>query len=268
VFASAWLLLLLACTGALLAHIALPAIAALLLLVAWALFDLPGWRRLWREGRDDFVIAAITALATISIRLEMAILLGTVLSLVVYLQRTSKPWMRVMGFDVAPGALSSDRPFVVRSDVPAPLPECPQLKMIRMEGEVYFGAVAHVADQLRELRLGTPGGAPAARHLLVMAKSMNFIDLPAAELWRAEMAARRHNGGDLYFHRPRPPVMAMWQRLGFVDALGRDHIYPTKRHAIHSIFQRLDRSVCAHCTARVFEECQALPLPLPVSTTT
>ena len=68
-------------------------------LVAWSLFDLPGWRRLWTHSRQDFAIAAATALATVTIRLEVAILLGTVLSLVTYLHRTSKPSMRVMGFD-------------------------------------------------------------------------------------------------------------------------------------------------------------------------
>jgi sulfate permease, SulP family len=254
VFASAWLLLLLAFTAPLLALIPLPAIAALLLVVAWSLFDLPGWRRLWIEGRDDFAIAAVTALATVTIRLEMAILLGTILSLVVYLHRTSRPHMRVMGFD----STTPERPFVVRADVPAPLPECPQLKMIRMEGEVYFGAVPHVADQLREMR-----AAPdAPKHLLVMAKSMNFIDLHAAELWRAELAARRSVGGDLYFHRPRPPVLELWQRVGFTQELGRDHIFATKRIAIATIFERLDRNACASCTVRVFEECQSLPAPL------
>ena len=251
VFASLWLLLLLAFTAPLLALIPLPAIAGLLLVVAWSLLDVPGWRRLWRDGRDDFVIAAVTALATVTIRIEMAILLGTILSLVVYLHRTSRPYMRVMGFDnTAP-----ERPFVVRADVPAPLPECPQLKMIRMEGEVYFGAVPHVADQLRDMR-----AAPdAAKHLLVMAKSMNFIDLHAAELWRAEMQTRRAAGGDLYFHRPRPPVLELWQRVGFTQELGSDHIFPTKRIAIATIFQRLDRSVCARCQIRVFEECGTLP---------
>ena len=94
-----------------------------------------------------------------------------------------------MGFD----STGYDRPFVVRANVPAPLPECPQLKMIRMEGEGYFGAVTHVADHLRDLR-AAPG---SARHLLVMAKSINFIDVPVAELWRAELAARRDDGGDL-----------------------------------------------------------------------
>ncbi len=253
VFASLWLLLLLAFTGPVLALIPMAAIAGLLLIIAWSLFDIPGWQRLWQHSRSDFAIAAVTALATMTIRIEMAILLGTILSLITYLHRTSRPYVRVMGFDTT----GPERPFVVRADVPAPLPECPQLKMIRMEGEVYFGAVPHVADHLRDLR-----AAPdAPRHLLVMAKSMNFIDLPAAELWRAELHARRAGGGDLYFHRPRPPVLALWERIGFTPELGQDHIFATKRIAIAKIFDRLDRSICARCHARVFEECAALPPP-------
>jgi SulP family sulfate permease len=253
VAASIWLLLLLAFTSPLLALIPLPAIAALLLVVAWSLFDIPGWRVLWAHSKPDFAIAAVTALATMTIRIEMAILLGTILSLVTYLHRTSRPYVRVMGFDNT----EHDRPFVVRADVAAPLRECPQLKMIRMEGEVYFGAVPHVADHLRDLR-----AAPeAAKHLLVMAKSMNFIDLPAAELWRDELRKRRAAGGDLYFHRPRPPVLELWDHVGYIDEIGRDHVFATKRIAIATIFERLDRKICAHCTIRVFEECQVLPRP-------
>lgn len=255
VFASAWLLLLVAVSAPLLALIPMPAIAGLLLLISWSLFDAPSWRRLWQHSRQDFAIAAVTLLATISIRLEMAILLGTILSLVTFLYRTSKPFMRVMGFDHAD---DPSRPFVVRADVPAPLPECPQLKMVRMEGEVYFGAVPHVAEQLRELR----APAESARHLLVMCKSMNFIDLPAAELWRQELRTRRANGGDLYFHRPRAPVLELWQKVGFLEELGPDHIFPTKRIAIATIFDRLDRGICATCTIRVFEECKGLPPPV------
>jgi SulP family sulfate permease len=251
VFSSLWLLLLLAFTGSLLALIPLPAISALLLIVAWSLFDIPGWRRLWTYSRQDFVIAMVTALATMTVRIEMAILLGTILSLVTYLYRTSRPFMRVMGFD----STEHDRPFVVRADVPAPFPECPQLKMVRMEGEVYFGAVPHVADQLRELR----EPADAAKHLLVMAKSMNFIDVPAADLWRGEMVLRREQGGDLYFHRPRPPVIELWQHIGYTQELGADHVFATKRIAIATIFDRLDRGICAHCTVRVFQECKTLP---------
>ncbi len=253
VFASLWLLLLIAFTSPVLALIPMPAIAALLLVVGWSLLDIAGWRRLYGHSRQDFAIAMATCIATLTIRIEMAILLGTILSLVTYLYRTSRPFMRVMGFD----STEHDRPFVVLADVAKPLPECPQLKMIRMEGEVYFGAVPYVADQLRALR-----EQPAPKHLLVMAKSMNFIDLPAAELWYGELAARRALGGDLYFHRPRRPVLEQWQRLGHVDTLGVDHIFATKRQAIASIFARLDRDICATCHVRVFEECKGLPPPL------
>ena len=117
----------------------------------------------------------------------------------------------------------------------------------------------HVADHLRDLR-----AAPVhALHLLVMAKSMNFIDLPAAELWRAELHARRAEGGDLYFHRPRPPVLELWDHVGYTAELGRDHIFATKRIAIATIFERLDRAICARCSVRVFAECQQLPPPVP-----
>src|SRR6185312_8740059 len=115
-----WLLVLVAFTAGLLAWIPMPAIAALLLLISWSLFDWQGWRRLFSHSRQDFAIAATTFVATVSIRLEVAILLGTVLSLVTYLHRTSKPAIRIMGFDSTGPA----RPLVVRTDVPSPLPKC------------------------------------------------------------------------------------------------------------------------------------------------
>ncbi len=254
VFASAWLLLLIAFTAPVLALIAMPAIAALLVVVAWSLFDIPGWRRLWRNSRQDFAIAAVTALATVTIRIEMAILLGTILSLMGYVYRTSKPFVRVMGIDTA----SPTRSFVAIEDLKQPLPECPQLKLIRMEGEVYFGAVQHVLDNLERLR----NGPHAPKHLLVMAKSMNFIDLPAVEMWQTETARRRRDGGDLYFHRPRPPVLEVWQRTGYLKELGDDHLFASKRIAIASIFDRLDRDICSTCTVRVFDECATLPPPV------
>ena len=253
VFSALLLLALIALSAPLLARIPHAAIAGLLLLIAWALMDLPGWKRLWRASRGDFAIVAATGLATVTIRIELAILLGTILSLVTYLHRTSKPAMRTMGFDtVAPG-----RRMVELAAAEAPLPECPQLKMLRLEGEVYFGAVPWVSEQLRELR--TRRGAQ--RHLLVMAKSMNFIDLAAADMWRQELTARRTSGGDLYFHRPRPQVLELWARLGFVQELGADHVFAGKREAIGRIFQRLDPVICSCCSVRLYEECQGLPHP-------
>jgi SulP family sulfate permease len=124
-----------------------------------------------------------------------------------------------------------------------------------MEGEVYFGATQHVADILHALR-SQPN---AQKHLLVMAKSMNFIDLAGAELWATELAARRAMGGNLYFHRPRPEVIRMWRKTGFTALLGPEHQFPDKFTAISHIFSKLDPEICRHCSARIFWECKTAP---------
>lgn len=251
VFSAVLLLALVALSAPLLALIPMAAIGALLLWVAWSLLDLPSWRELARLSRTDFVIALATLAATLTLRLEVAILLGTLASLVTYLSRTARPAMRSMGFD----SFAADRPFVVVDGNPKAMPECPQLKLLRMEGSVFFGAVPHVADRLFALR----SEPQPQHHLLVMSKSMNFIDLPGAQLWQRELQARRAMGGDLYFHRPRPQVLETWQRIGFFDELGEDHVFADKRSALAAIVPRLDGEICAKCSVRCFEECERQP---------
>jgi SulP family sulfate permease len=303
VFSALLLLLLVAVSAPLLSQIPMAALAALLVMVALALLDGSRWRRLWSLSRADFGVALATMAATVTIRLETAILLGTILSLMLFVYRTSRPAMRTMGFD----SRNKDRQFVVidddqpstpaaadrsnvqsTADVPfkqgpwnrlrratgaaAPpggrephevgdrggnLPECPQLKLLRMEGEVYFGATQHVADMLHALR----SQSEPQKHLLVMGKSMNFIDLAGAELWEQELAARRAMGGDLYFHRPRPEVVRMWRKTGFTQLLGPEHQFADKQSAIATIFRKLDPEICRHCTARIFWECKTAPGP-------
>jgi sulfate permease, SulP family len=247
VFSALWLLVLVALSGALIASIPTAAVAGLLLLVAWSLLDVAQWRRLLQLSQLEFGIAFVTLVATLAFRLELAIVFGTMLSLAAYLWRTARPAMRTMGFDTH----EAGRPLVITDGNISALPECPQLKLLRMEGPVYFGATQYVGERLHVLR-----AAPEPQqHLLVMAKSMNFIDLAGDELWRNEMRQRRNGGGDLYFHRPRPPVMDLWQRTGFLDELGRDHIFPDKRIAIATIVPKLDPGRCARCTVKLFDEC-------------
>jgi SulP family sulfate permease len=260
VAAAGLLVALVALAGPLLAWIPLAGVSALLLVVAWALVDRSAWQRTWRLDRSEFAVALATALATVTLRLEVAVLAGVMLSLVVYLYRMARPALRSMGF----ASQRAGRPFVVldpgpQSPPPGALPECPQLKLLRMEGSVWFGAVAHVAEHLRGLREPASPGRGVQRHLLVMAKSMNSIDLAAADLWDGERIRRREAGGDLYFHRPRPQVLALWRRTGFLQRLGEDHVFPDKRSAIATIVPRLDEAVCRRCTVRLFDECADRP---------
>ncbi|BDI03774.1 SulP family inorganic anion transporter [Sphaerotilus microaerophilus] len=249
VSSSLWLLLGVAVLAVPLAHIPRAAIAGLLLLVAWGLIDTAQWLHVVRSDRSEYAVALTTLFATLTLRLESAILLGTSLALLLHLYRSARPAMRLMGFDRG----DPERRLVVLADSPAALPPCPQLQLLRMEGSIYFGAASHVNDQLHALR----AAADTPRHLLVMAKSMNSIDLAGLAVWEDELRERRARGGDLYFHRPRSQVVEIWQRSGFLDRLGADHVFPDKRRALAAIHRRLDPAVCATCQIKLFWECQS-----------
>ena len=254
-FAALLLVALVALAAPLLAWIPLAAISGLLLLVAVSLVDRAAWRELLRLDRREAAVAAGTLLATLLLPLQVAVLAGVAASLVLYLHRTAHPALRTMGF-ASPPAAGLLRPFVVlEPGAPNCPPECPQFKLLRMEGSVWFGAEAHVDDALQALH-----DAPQpARHLLVMGKSMNFIDAAGAALWERERQRRLAMGGDLYFHRPRPEVQRVWQASGYIGRLGADHVFADKRSAIATIVPKLDGGICATCKLRVFEECANQP---------
>jgi SulP family sulfate permease len=170
-----------------------------------------------------------------------------VVSLLAYLHRTSRPAMR----SLVPDPRHPGRKFTV---VEGGLAECPQLKILRIEGSIYFGAVEHVATHFETLRHAAPG----QRHLLVMSKSINFVDLPGADLLADEAVKRAKAGGHLYFYSLRQPVEEMLRQGGHMGLIGEDAVFHTKDDAIARVFARLDREVCAKCTARIFRECATL----------
>ena len=134
----------------------------------------------------------ITFFSTLLLELEFAILLGVTLSLVVYLNRTSKP--RV--YSRAPDPHLPKRKF---SSDPS-LPECPQLKLMRIDGSLFFGAVQYISEKLINLRKQHP----QQKHLLLLCQGMNFVDVTGAELLEKEARQRREMGGRLYLYNIKP----------------------------------------------------------------
>jgi len=221
----------------------------MLVYIAYGLFDARGFVRLLRVNKADFFVALITGGGLLFLPFQQAILIGCAISLLLYLHRTAHPGVRTL----VPNPAVPGRTFTPVDEFAGPMLECPQLKLVRIEGAIYFGAAGYVSQRLHNMRHKT-----TQKHLLVMVKSMNFIDLAGADIWEQELAARRAMGGDLYFHRPRNPVRELWQKIGFDVRLRPENIFGSKREAVASIYTRLDPDVCATCVPRIFAECQKL----------
>jgi SulP family sulfate permease len=243
-----FLIVVLLAVAPLIAYIPLAAVAAILMLVGWGLIDFAAIAKIVRMSKPEAFVLGITFAATMTLSLEVAILVGVFVSLVAYLYRTSRPTMR----SLVPDPHDAERSMV---EVDGKRRECPQLKIVRIEGSIYFGATNHVANHFDTLRKVSP----AQKHLLIMAKSMNFVDVAGADLLADEAAARRAGGGDLYLYGLRQPAREMLQRGGQLDRIGPHNVFVAKNEAIAKVFARLDRTICRQCTARIFLECQTVP---------
>jgi len=246
VFAGVFLMVLLIPLAPLAAHIPYAALAGILFLVAWGLIDFSHIRRTLQASRGDSVVLVATFFATLLTDLVVAILLGVFLSFLVYLSRTSRPRVLVR----VPDPRDPHRLFTTD---PA-LPECPQLKIVRIDGSLFFGAVDYVGEKLRRLARE----CPMQKHLLLLARSINFVDAAGAELIAREARSRRAMGGRLYLHQVKEVTCETLKRSGYRGEIGAENIFASKEEAIATIFKRLDSDICARCDKRIFIECASL----------
>lgn len=222
------------------------AMAGILFLVAWGLIDFHHIKKIFKASRSDFTILAVTFIATLTLELEFAILLGVFLSLVVYLSRTSRPKVLTR----VPDPTDPRRKFVTDSR----LPECPQFKIVRVDGSLYFGAVNHVAESFRRFREQNP----EQKYVLLVAVGINFLDVAGAELLAQEAQHYRKLGGGMYFYQIKEDVCTPLRRGGYIQEIGDENMFSSKTEAVGEIFQTLDKDICANCDKRIFNECQTI----------
>ena len=227
------------------AYLPLPALAGVIMLVAWYLIDVRYIRRVMRVSKGELTVLGSTFLATLLVDLEFAIYAGVLLSLILYLQRTSHPRISSM-------APNPSQPKGYFNEVRKHgLKECPQLKIIRLDGSLFFGAVNHVQRYLHRLSITNNEW----KHILIVGSGINFIDLAGAEMLAQEARRMRARGGSLYLCTLKDSVHLFLQQSGYKAILGDENVFASKDEAIRRIFERLDHRRCELCPRRIFREC-------------
>jgi SulP family sulfate permease len=232
------------------------ALASVLLVTAYGMIDRAEIARIWRGARGDAAIMVITFVATLLFPLQFAVLTGILISFAIYIMGTSVP--RVV--PVMPADNYSH--FAPRPEVRP----CPQLAILDIFGDLYFGAASHIEEAIRNHL----EAHPTQRFLLLRLFSVDHIDISGVHALESIVRALRQRGGDVFMMRTQVPVLDIFKSTGFYDYLGEDH-FLSYGDAIGHIFNRiLDPTICIYeCEARVFKECMNLPRPekLPVEST-
>lgn len=249
VFAALALTAILLLIAPLTAYLPIASMAGVLLVVAYGLIDFHHIRTIVRTSTSEAAVLAVTFLATLLVELEFAIYVGVILSLLMYLNRTSHPHF----ITLAPDPDTDRRSFI--NITRKPVFECPQLKIIRIDGSLFFGAVDHFAQELRAISKNFPEQA----HILIEGSGINFIDVAGCEALANESHRLHMNGRQLYLCTLKGEVLETLRRGGYLQRIGEENIFTSKREAIDRIVPRLDPERCRVCTVRIFRECAGMP---------
>ncbi|KAB2319639.1 SulP family inorganic anion transporter [Betaproteobacteria bacterium SCN1] len=220
------------------------AMAGILFMVAWGLIDFDEIFHTLKSSRQESAILLTTFACTLFLTLEEAIIVGVLMSLAIYLARTSKPQVRVR----VPDPHNKKRRFMDADNAV----QCPQLRFVRIDGSLFFGATSHIRENLAAQDVAAPG----QKHVAVVAHGINFIDLAGAHYLAEEAQRRRALGGGLYFIRVKDTVQEQLAESGALKTIGGINLFDTKTEAIETIYSRLDPEVCKTCRARIFRECR------------
>ena len=230
----------------LISYLPLAAMAGVILLVAYNLIDFKNIKKTFTYSKSESVIFTATFLATLLFELEFAIYLEVLLSLMLFIAKTSTPDVHTLAFGTPPG--EGDRRL--QSIRKAPLVQCPQLKIIRIDMSIYFGSINHIQKQISQIV-----DNQRIYHILIVASGVNFIDLAGIEALLIENKRLKAQNGSLYFVAVKSTAFEFMEKVNFVNEIGRDNFFDSKAEAINVLYYRLDKSKCEKCQALVFKEC-------------
>lgn len=248
IFASIALVLILLAIAPLATYLPHAAMAGILFLVAWGLIDFHHIGHIWHTSKIESTILFATLIGTL-FNLEAGIFLGVFLSLVTFLYRTSKPEI----VPVVPAAEEGAYHFVRAEG----RPECPQLRILRINGSIYFGSASYVQTTLQQIDEDNP----QQKSVLIAAASLVRIDIAGAEMLAQEARRRRRIGGGLYFYRLNQTCHDFLQHGGYAQEIGVGGFFPVMTDVTGALYWTLDPDICRTCKTRIFKECNKGVLP-------
>ncbi|MGV6811297.1 MAG: SulP family inorganic anion transporter [Brevirhabdus sp.] len=249
IFASGFLALTLIFFSPLVSHIPTPAMAGLILVVAWKLIDIKEIRHIVTTSRPETLILLLTLSAGLFIELDFAIYVGVIASLSVFIYETAYPEVVATTPVQTEGGKRDFREVGGNG-----FPECKQLTVIRVTGSLYFGSVENVESAISAIRKARP----KKKHLILYLKSVRKLDLAAGDMLIDLIRDVREKGGEVYIVAGTDDLFRSLERFHVTEELGPDHLFDSKAEAITTMTREFSRSICQVCLLDVFRECDPL----------
>lgn len=225
VFTGIFVLLTLLFLTPLLYHLPQAVLAAVIIMAVVGLVNFAAIRHAWHANRHDGIAAAVTFIATLAFapHLDNGILLGTGLAILLYLLRTMKPRVAILGRHPDGSLRDAEVHHLPASDV---------VTAVRFDGRLYFANVAFFEDAILE----AVAAHPKARYLLVVGNGINEMDASGEEVVRHLVERLRGNGIQVVFSGLKKQVIDVMDATGLLALIGEENLHATADRALAAIY--------------------------------
>lgn len=205
------------------------ALAAVIILAVSGLVDLRSIPETWRYSKADGASNAVTFFGVLVYGVEGGLVMGVVLSVLLYIWRTGHPNIAVVG------RLPHTTEF--RSVERHKVEIWPEILLVRVDENLYFANVGHVTDMIgRELQK-----RPGVKHLVLVMSGVGFVDSSALKELQIASENLREAGVTLHLADVKGPVMDRLRRTRIFEQIAPGQVFPTAQAAVSALSREVAR---------------------------
>lgn len=198
----------------LLGYIPQAALAGLLLVTAVRLVDFRRLKATLRASRYDAALVIVTAVTGILLDLDKAVLLGVIVSVILFVPRAAK--LRASELVVAPEGVVRERtPEDVGDD---------RTVIYDLEGELFFGAAPELDRHLAAISARI--GAGQVKFVVLRLKRVRHPDAVSIERLADFLKSENGQKAQILLAGVRPDTLTILRNIGFTSWFPDDHVFP------------------------------------------
>ncbi len=198
-------------------------LAAIIVVAVTGLIDLKTLRHVWRYNKADAASMLVTFTAVLAVGVENGILAGVATAILLFIWRTSKPHIAIVG------RLGQSETYL--NVLRHPVQTCPHAIVMRIDQSLYFANTKYLEDTV----LAQIADRPEVTHFVLVGTAVNFIDASALETLESLMHELHDAGVELHMAAIKGPVMDRLQRIGFAQQLGEERFHLSIHDAMRAI---------------------------------
>ncbi len=209
-------------------HLPRAVLAAIVMSAVFSLIDFKSLLCALKVRKADGIVGVVTFFATLIMAPKLAdgVIIGVILTVIMFLLNTMKPRSEVMGM-TSTGSLAG----AITHDL---APVSNHFVVLRFDASLVFINAAHFEQAI----LKALSEFPKARAILILGHGINWIDATGIEKMRTMGSELSDAGVKLALAGLKRPVREALEKAGLDQIIGAENIFPSKNIAIRELEAR------------------------------